>query len=146
MDGRKVVRFQLDNGEWRSKVYYPASKKEEDKDKSNHSKSEWYDTNKYESYIHYLMGAEKEKPEPEENKTLFNRKINVSWGKLQPELNDKDQLFSAEAHKYSPKKLIDTLNNDVATKNIERLSKMSREDVEEEYKSTNKLALSNRET
>lgn len=32
MEERKVVRFQLDNGEWRSRVYYPKSEKDENKE------------------------------------------------------------------------------------------------------------------
>lgn len=148
---KKVVRFQLDNGEWRSKVYYPKSDSDKEKKKqprnnlSDVIRSSWYDINKYESYIHYLMGIEKEKPKTKENKTLFNRIITASWGQLQPELTSNEHKFAAQAHTYSPKELIDTLKNENATKNIERLSKMSREEVEKEYKSINKLALSNRD-
>ncbi|MFI3267443.1 MAG: hypothetical protein R3Y51_01875 [Rikenellaceae bacterium] len=149
MDNRKVVRFRLDNGEWRSKVYYTEPKEQEAdeehpktdaKDDSVWSKPK-YDTAKYESYIHYMQGIEKENTT--ENKTLFNRKITASWGELQPELTKEEHQFSAEAHKYSAEMLIDTLKNENATKNIERLSKMSREEVETEYKFTNKFALSN---
>ncbi|MFI3314387.1 MAG: hypothetical protein R3Y04_01805 [Rikenellaceae bacterium] len=155
MDGRKVARFKLGNGEWRSKVYYSQPEKEnEEKDETLHppqtatsSNSVWskpkYDTEKYAGYIESLMGIEKEKTT--KNKTLFNRKINVSWGKLQPELATEEHEFATEAHKFTKQQLIDTLNNDNATENIERLSKMSREEVESEYKSTNRLALSNKD-
>ncbi|MFI3322229.1 MAG: glycosyl hydrolase 108 family protein [Rikenellaceae bacterium] len=72
MDGRKVVRFKFDNGQWRSKVYYPTSEKEEDEHKQEEQikkviskKSVWskpkYDEEKYEGYIEYLMGIEKPK-------------------------------------------------------------------------------------
>lgn len=94
------------------------------------------------------MGIEKEKPAEEpttENKTLFYRKIKVKWGQLQPEFTDEVHKFSAKAHKYTKQQLIDSLNNENATRNIERLSKMSRKEVESEYKFTNRFALSNRD-
>ncbi len=152
MDGRKVIHYKLNNGDWRSKICYtkPDNDKKENQPttqppykKGYNPKTDWYDTEKYESYIHYVMGIEREKPK--ENKTLFNRNIKVSWGKLQPELTTPEHQFSAQAHNYSPEKLIDILKNDNATENIERLSKMSREDIEKKYKSTNRMALSNRD-
>ncbi|MFI3267947.1 MAG: hypothetical protein R3Y51_04425 [Rikenellaceae bacterium] len=150
MSDRKVVRFRLDNGEWRSKVYYPQAKKDEDEEKDKHKnvnlESWFYDTNKYESYIHYLMGKEKgsenEKDKTTDNKTLFNRKIKASWGELQPELTSEAHKFAAEAHTFTPEQLIDSLKNEIATENIERLSKMERKEVELWYKLTNKIALS----
>lgn len=147
MEKRKVTRFKLDTGEWRSKVYIfnPDTNKYEKEDKNEEKvtvkekkpTSQLYDTDKHESYIHYLMGIEKEQKNKITNK-LFNNKVSVGWGDLQ-------KGFAAEAHKFTAEELIDTLNNENATKNIERLSKMSRAEIEKRYKFANKYALSNRD-
>lgn len=95
MDGRKVTRFKFDNGEWRSKVYilnpdtnkYEEEVKQEPKQQPQtgmNPDSVWskpkYDTDRFESYIHYLLGIERDNYKSNENKVLFNQKINVSWG------------------------------------------------------------------
>ena len=148
----KKVTFPIGNGQFRTGIHYSPSKKnkeeedhthpEEEKEESKTKpKSVWskpkYDTEKYDGYIESLMGKEKEQ-KPNSNKEIFNKDITASWGALQTG-------FPSEAHNYSAEELSSLLSSEVATERIDDLNERARSDIEESYKQTNKIALSDRD-